>query len=97
MVTRGGEYCPGEGMKAGLGSGVGLIRCLGVDCVLVTQLSPTLCDPPPTMDCSPAVSSVHRFVQARILEGVAMPSCRGSSRLRDRAQVSPIAGGFFTV
>ena len=94
MVTRGGEYCPGEGMKAGLGSGVGLIRCLGVDCVLVTQLSPTLCDPPPH---GPAVSSVHRFVQARILEGVAMPSCRGSSRLRDRAQVSPIAGGFFTV
>ena len=49
MVTRGGEYCPGEGMKAGLGSGVGLICCLGVDCVLVTQSSPTLCDPPWTV------------------------------------------------
>ena len=34
--------------------------------------------------------------QARILEWVAMPSSRGSSRPRDRTQVSCIAGGFFT-
>ena len=30
------------------------------------------------MDCSPPGSSVHGILQARILEWVAMPSCRGS-------------------
>ena len=32
-------------------------------------------------------SSVHGIIQARILEWVAMPSSRGSSRPRDRTQV----------
>ena len=41
---------------------------------------PTLCD---LMDCSPPGSSVHGILQARILEWVAMPSSRGSSRARD--------------
>ena len=45
----------------------------------------TLCDP---MDCSPSGSSVHGILQARILEWVAMPSCRGSSRPRDQTQIS---------
>ena len=54
----------------------------------------TLCDP---MDCSPPGSFVHRILQARILEWVAMPFSRGSSRPRDRTQVSHIAGRFFTV
>ena len=36
-----------------------------------------LCNP---MDCSPPGSSVHGILQARILEWVAMPSSRGSSR-----------------
>ena len=39
------------------------------------QLCPTLCNP---MDCSPPSSSVHRILQARILEWVAMPSSRSS-------------------
>ena len=39
----------------------------------------TLCDP---MDCNPPGSSVHGILQARILERVAMPSSRGSSRPR---------------
>ena len=47
---------------------------------LVAQLSLTLCDP---MDSSPAGSSVPGILQARILEWVAMPSSRGSSRPRD--------------
>jgi len=34
------------------------------------QSCPTLCDP---MDCSPSGSFVHRILQARILEWVAMP------------------------
>ena len=58
------------------------------------QSCPTLCEP---MDCSPPVSSVHRILQARILEWVAMPSSRGSSQPRDPTQVSHIAGGFFTI
>ena len=57
------------------------------------QPCPALCDP---MDCSPPGSSVHGILQARILEWVAMPSSRGSSRPRDRTRVSCIAGGFFT-
>ena len=41
--------------------------------------------------------SVHGILQARILEWVAMPSSRGSSRSRDWTQVSCIAGRFFTI
>ena len=48
------------------------------------------------MDCSPQGSSVHGILQARILERVAMPSSRGSSRPRDGTWVSCIAGKFFT-
>ena len=41
------------------------------------------------MDCGPLpCPSVHRILQARILEWVAMPSCRGSSPPRDRTPVS---------
>ena len=45
-------------------------------CVLVTQSCLTLCDP---MECSPPDSSVHRILQARVLERVAISSSRGSS------------------
>ena len=54
----------------------------------VVQLCPTLTDP---MDYI-----VHGILQARILEWVAFPFSRGSSQPRDQAQVSRIAGGFFT-
>ena len=37
------------------------------------------------------------ILQARTLEGVAMPSSRGSSQLRDQTQASHIAGGFFAI
>ena len=49
------------------------------------------------MDCSPSGSSVHGIPQARILEWIAVPSFRGSSRPRDRTQVSCIAGRLFTI
>ena len=52
--------------------------------VLVTQSCPTLCDP---MDCSLPGSSVHGFLQARILEWVAIPFSRGSSQPRDETWV----------
>ena len=57
------------------------------------QSCPTLCD---LMDCSLLGSSVHRILQARILEWVAMPSSRGSLQPRDQTRVSCITGGFFT-
>ena len=62
--------------------------------VLVAQSRLTLCDP---TDCSPPGSSVHGILQARILEWVAIPFSRASSRPRDRTRVSCITGGFFTV
>ena len=62
--------------------------------VKVAQMCSTLCDP---MECSPPGSSVHGILQATILGWVAMPSSRGSSKPRDRPEVSCIAGRFFTV
>ena len=44
---------------------------------LVAQSCPALCDP---MNCSPPGSSVHRVLQARILEWIAMSFSRGSSQ-----------------
>ena len=55
--------------------------------VKVAQSCPTLCDP---MDYT-----AHGILQARILEWVAFPFSRGSSRPRDQTQVSRIAGIFF--
>ena len=40
--------------------------------------------------------TVRGILQARILEWVALPFSRESSQSRDQAQVSHIAGGFFT-
>ena len=62
-------------------------------CVLVAQSCLTLCD---SMDCSPP-DSVHRILQARILEWVPIPFSRGSSQPRDGTPVSCTAGRFFTI
>ena len=59
----------------------------------VAQLCPTLCD---HRDCS-LPGSIHGIFQARIPECVAISFSRGSSRPRDRIQVSCIAGRRFTV
>ena len=61
--------------------------------VLVAQSCLTLCDP---LDCSPPGFSVHGILQTKILEWVAIPFSRGSSRPRDQTQVSHIVGRFFT-
>ena len=61
------------------------------------QLCPTLWDP---MDYNPPGSFAHGIFQARNLEWVAISFSRGSSRHRDRTQVSSIsalAGRFFTI
>ena len=54
----------------------------------VTQSCPTLHDP--------TAYTVHGILQARILEWVAFPLSRGSSRPRNQTRVSCIAGRFFT-
>ena len=59
----------------------------------VAQSCPTLCDP---MDCSTPGSSVHGILQARILEWVAISFFRGSSRPRDRTQVSTLQADALT-
>ena len=60
----------------------------------VAQSCSTLCDP---MDYSPPGSSIHGIFQARVLEQVAFPFSRGSSRPRDQTWVSCIAGRHFTI
>ena len=62
--------------------------------VLVTQSCPTLCNP---INYKPAGSTVHRILQARILEWVAISFSRESSWPRDWTRVSCIAGRFFTI
>ena len=61
--------------------------------VKVAQSCPALRN---SMDCSLMVSSVHRILQAKILEWVVIPFSRGSSQPRDLTQASRIAGGLFT-
>ena len=56
--------------------------------MLVAEACPTLCKP---IDCRLPDSSVHGIFQARILEWVAIPFSRGSSRPRDQTQVSCIS------
>ena len=50
---------------------------------LHVQSCSTLCNP---VDCSPPGPSVHGVSKARILEWVAIPVSRGSSRPRDRTR-----------
>ena len=67
---------------------------LSVCVCLIAKLCPTFCVP---MNFSPPASSVHRILQARILERVAIPFSRGFSWTRDWSWISCIAGGFFTM
>ena len=55
---------------------------------IIAQSCPALCE---SMDYT-----VHRILQARILEWVAIPFLRGSSQPRNWTQVSHIASRFFT-
>ena len=65
------------------------LRC----CCLLAKSYPTLCHP---MDCSLPDSSVHGILQTRILEWVAIPFSRGSSRPRIEPESPALAGGFIT-
>ena len=82
--------------KHGLENMFGLILIFG-DCGFAREaMCPTLCD---SLNSSLPGSSVHEILQARILEWVAIPFARGSSRPRDQTRVSSVccvAGGVFT-
>ena len=52
------------------------------------QSCPTLCDP---MDCSLPGSSLHKILQERILEWVAISFSKGSSRPSDQTHISHTA------
>ena len=70
--------------------GLQLCVCVCVSCSVVSDsVTPT--------DCSPPGSSVRGILQARILEWVAISSCRGSSQPRDWTWISHIAGRFYTI
>ena len=62
--------------------------------VLVAQSCLTLCNP---TDYSQPGSSVHGILHARILEWVAIPFSRGSSKSRDQTWVFCITSRFFTI
>ena len=79
----------------------GLLNCLMVDhfwnawvLAQLLHLCPTLCDPWTVAH----QASLHGILQARLLEWVAMPSSRESSRPRDWTCISYVSctlGGFF--
>ena len=69
------------------------VNSVVVCCCCYIQSCLTLWDP---IDYSPPGCSVHWISQARILEWVAISFSRGSSRPRDRAHISCLAGRSFT-
>ena len=84
-----GGHCLLQGFFLTQGSNPGLLYCRQIlyhlshwcACTLSLQSFLTLCDP---IDHSLPGFSVHKVLQARILEWVALLSSRGSSQLRDR-------------
>ena len=62
--------------------------------VLLAQFCLTLCD---AMNCSLPGFFVHEILQARILEWIAIPISRESSKPRDWTWVSCVAGRLFTI
>ena len=80
-------YRPGD--SPGQNTGVGSLSLL--QGVLPTQGSNLGC-----LHCRQILYQLGHQGSRRILEWVACPFCRGSSRPRDWTRVSCIAGGFFT-
>ena len=62
--------------------------------MFVAQSCLTLCNP---MDSSPPGSSSHGILQAKILEWIVIPFCRGSSQSWDQTQVFCISGRLFSI
>ena len=81
--------CLTQGKESGKGEGKAIPSAHGVMnncccCVIIIQSLSCYLQP---MDCSPPGSSVHRILQARILEWVAISFSRGSSPPRDQIHV----------
>ena len=72
---------------------VNLAKSFSILCAQSLQSSLTFCD---LIDHSPPGSSVHRILQAEILDWVAISSSGGSSPPRNWTHVSCITGRFFT-
>ena len=70
------------------------LRNVSAPKVKVKVLCPILCNP---MDCCLPRSSIHRILQARMLEWVAISFSRRSSRPSNGTWVSHILGRFFTI
>ena len=68
--------------------GLSYIHYYYMMCAKLLQSGPSLCDP---MDCSLPGSSVHRILQARILELIAISYSRRSSRPRDGTHISYVS------
>ena len=71
-----------------------VLKCICAVLCLLTQSCPTLATPWTVAHQAPLSMGIF---QARILERVAMPSSRGPSQLRNRTQLSRIAGRLFTI
>ena len=85
----GQRHCP-QGSHSLVGGSALWWNVNSVSC----SVMPTFCN---RMDCRPPGSSVCGILQTRILEWVAIPLSRGSSRPRDGTRVSCTAGRFFTI
>ena len=83
-----------KGWKTHLTQYKGLFPILAVCVHVCVVVCLTLFDP---LDCNLPGSSIHGIFQARILEWIAIPFSRGSSRPRDWTWLSHIAGRLFTV
>ena len=65
--------------------GQGSLACCSPWSCKVKESEVALCDP---MDCSPPGSSLHGIFQLRLLQWVAIPFSRGSSRPREQTHIS---------
>ena len=63
-------------------------RCCAGEYAKLLQSCPTICNP---MDWNPSGSSVHRILQARIVEWVAMLFSRRSFQPKDRTHISSVS------
>ena len=79
------SLCPTPETNATLQLTIAAVKSLSSDGLLVTPWTAARRAPLPV-----------GTLQARLLEWVAVPSSRGSSRPRDRTPAACIAGGFFT-
>ena len=92
ITVRPSEWCPGPAVVSSpapgtLGTWIAVLWSVAQSCL-------TLWDP---MNVARQAPLSMGSLQARILEGVAMPSSKGSSEPKHQTRVSRMAGGLFTL